>query len=85
MTPSTVPSRHEEWRRARRAAVRAHHPDAGGDAAALAAALAEVDRRFTAADRPSPRGLRRRSRLAVRRLRSRLPRRWPGARRYIDL
>ncbi|MGN7132813.1 hypothetical protein ACTHQY_06000 [Rhodococcoides corynebacterioides] len=39
---------HDEraYRDARRAAVRAHHPDAGGDADDLMRVLADIDRRF---------------------------------------
>lgn len=34
------------WRKARRQALRQHHPDVGGSAEDMAAALAEVDLRF---------------------------------------
>lgn len=34
------------WRKARRRALRQHHPDVGGSAEAMAAALADVDRKF---------------------------------------
>jgi hypothetical protein len=33
----------QSWRRLRREFIRAHHPDRGGDAAAFAAGLAELD------------------------------------------
>ncbi len=92
-----------QWRAARRAVARAHHPDVGGEAETLQRELAAVDRRF--ADRPAdpsdgltrsappawqPTGrLVRRSRRTLRRrvraLRARLPRGWPGSRRYFDL
>jgi len=39
-------------RRARREFIRAHHPDRGGDAAAFAAGLAELDQ-FAAGWRPA--------------------------------
>ncbi|WP_191563797.1 hypothetical protein [Janibacter melonis] len=77
------PAKGAQWRRDRRAALRAHHPDLGGDADSLRAALAEVDRRHTPT--PAPRSRRRRARRLVRALRGRLPRGWPGARRYLDL
>lgn len=35
-----------EWRSARRSAIRRHHPDVGGSAEALTAALHAVDRRY---------------------------------------
>ncbi|GAB3996518.1 hypothetical protein [Nocardioides marmoraquaticus] len=81
---------HDPWRSARRAAALRHHPDRGGDAAALQAALAEVDRRFgRTALAPTPRGPHvvptPRGRLAARarRLRRRLSRR--RARHRIEI
>ncbi|MDX1890720.1 hypothetical protein [Mycolicibacterium sp. 050158] len=77
---------------ARRAAVRSLHPDVGGDADRLVAALAAIDRRFGVQPggpgRSEPDAVViRRSRLSVawrslRRTRSRLP---LGRRRYITL
>ena len=42
----------QSWRRFRREFIRAHHPDRGGDAAAFAAGLAELDQ-FAAGWRPA--------------------------------
>ena len=42
----------QSWRRLRREFIRAHHPDRGGDAAAFAAGLAELDE-FAAGWRPA--------------------------------
>lgn len=76
-----------EERTARRAVIKAHHPDRGGDAARFVELLAAIDRTYDDAPgpardgRPSGHG-RRRRRQAVRRLRQRLPRHVPGARRY---
>ena len=75
-----------EERTARRAVIKAHHPDRGGDPALLVELLAAIDRSHGAPE-PGPdvstsgHG-RRRRRQAVRRLRQRLPRHVPGARRY---
>ncbi|GAA1906578.1 hypothetical protein GCM10009737_04210 [Nocardioides lentus] len=44
--PGTDPGAEAARRRERRAAVRAHHPDAGGDPDALQAALHEIDERY---------------------------------------
>ncbi len=80
-------------RAARRAAVRAHHPDVGGDPAELQRALEAIDRPFTGASepiyevRPTSRmgRARRRARHGVRTLRTRLPRVVPGSTRYHRL
>ena len=99
MTGPTDPRRRAAWQAARRAAARRHHPDLGGDTDSYLAALAEVDRQFDPAPVsavPSSPGRwvqvrravnrqRRRSRTRVRELRQKLPRRMPGAKRYIDL
>ena len=75
-----------EERTARRAVIKAHHPDRGGDPALFVELLAAIDRSHGAPE-PGP-GVstsghgRRRRRQAVRRLRQRLPRHVPGARRY---
>lgn len=85
-------TRTADWRAARRAVARRLHPDVGGDPAAYLAAMAAVDRRFgpdvttgrtrsTASRLLNPRRIRR----TVRQLRTKLPRRVPGARRYADL
>ena len=42
----------QSWRSFRREFIRAHHPDRGGDAAAFAAGLAELDQ-FAAGRRPA--------------------------------
>lgn len=42
----------EQWRRDRRALVRRHHPDAGGDAETLDRALHALDRRYRFRERP---------------------------------
>ncbi|MFC7959020.1 hypothetical protein [Rhodococcoides kroppenstedtii] len=47
MTDDRRPTHDERaYRDARRAAVREHHPDAGGDADVLMRVLADIDRRF---------------------------------------
>lgn len=91
------PARLAAWRRARRLAARANHPDLGGDERDYLAAIAAVDRRFGVASHqsgaparePSRRGLRlmgrRPRRRLVRAIRQRLPRRFPGSRRYAEL
>lgn len=97
MTPPEDPQVRAQWLAARARVARAHHPDLGGDPEEFIAAMAEVDARFAASpldlDEPGRltrlrrgwvRGSRRRRRM-VRHLRARLPRRIPGARRYIDL
>jgi hypothetical protein len=75
-----------EERAARRAVIKAHHPDRGGDPARFVELLEAIDRscgetEAVADGRRSGHG-RRRRRQVVRRLRQRLPRRVPGARRY---
>ncbi len=85
-------------REARRAAVRAHHPDRGGDPTQLQRALAEADALDGGPPGPAdddaeaprydvrPTGrwgrTRRSARRRVRTLRGRLPRGVPGATRY---
>ncbi|MBY6367441.1 hypothetical protein [Rhodococcoides corynebacterioides] len=94
MTDPHRPSHDEPaYREARRAAVRAHHPDAGGDADRLMRALRDVDRRFGIVDREvaGPRSTpvdvvvvttaRRRALRLVRRAGRALPRR----RAYVDI
>lgn len=84
----------EAGRRAtRRAAVRAHHPDVGGDPAELQRALEEIDGPTTGSSKPiydvrptSRMGrARRRARRGVRTLRTRLPRAVPGSTRFHPL
>ncbi|WP_030483245.1 hypothetical protein [Nocardioides aequoreus] len=83
--------RDDAWRRARRAAAKRHHPDRGGDPAALHDALTAVDREFGRSARPARPVLvvRRSRRGRVRRWATRLARRAaarrPGATRWIDL
>lgn len=90
------PRQRAVWRRERALVARRLHPDRGGDADALIEALAEVDARYAAPLVTSPAGAwvgmrrtvtrqMRRSQRGLRALRGRLPRRLPGARRYIDL
>lgn len=94
------PLLHRQWRTERRSAVLAHHPDRGGDPGRLQGELDLIDERFGARDRvavdlaapgplqPLTRVLRRSSRVVrrgTRRARARLPRSWPGHRRYLDL
>ena len=94
------PLLHRQWRSERRSVVLAHHPDRGGDPGRLQGELDLVDERFRVRDQvvvdlvapgrlqPLARALRRSSRGVVRgtrRARARLPRGWPGHRRYLDL
>ena len=88
---------------ARRAVIRRHHPDVGGDPLVLQRELARLDRPDAGTGtgsaagvelrEPGPwqplarraSGARRTLRRGTRRLRGRLPRGWPGARRWTDL
>lgn len=85
-----------ELRAARRVVARRHHPDRGGDEQGYLRALAELDSRFrSVGEGPSPvvrrsaRGrlgsLRHDLSRRMRRGRSRMPRCWPGAKRYAQL
>ncbi|KAA0018948.1 hypothetical protein [Antrihabitans cavernicola] len=72
---------------ARRAIIRAHHPDVGGSAERLAAELARLDRRLGPAavhEDLRPR-LRRRIARGARSVRTRLPRKVPGSKRYFSI
>jgi len=74
-------------RAARRALIKAHHPDRGGDPARFVELLEELDRPAAGAARPEVRATRsrqRRRRQVLRALQQRLPRRLPGARRYAS-
>ncbi|MGU3436646.1 hypothetical protein ACNHUS_26965 [Actinomycetes bacterium M1A6_2h] len=76
-----------EYRAARRAAIRAHHPDVGGDQDSLMRALAAVDREHSRRE-PAPTVVRV-ARLSARRkawvgLRTSF-RRLPSRRKYFDL
>ncbi|MDQ1178707.1 hypothetical protein [Rhodococcus sp. SORGH_AS_0301] len=85
MTQPRPPHADPAYREARRAAARAHHPDAGGDAESLIRALRDIDAKFsrgTVATQVVV-GVSRR-RLAVRRL-SRVRRLLPARRTYVDL
>ena len=84
------------WRHERRMTIRLHHPDVGGSAVMLRAALHNVDRRHGKVRYPEvtrhvstrSRRLHRAARLsrhASRWVRGWIPRRWPGARRYVDI
>ncbi|SEB71744.1 hypothetical protein SAMN04489844_0911 [Nocardioides exalbidus] len=86
------------WLRERRAVIRDHHPDRGGDAEAMRTRLEELDARYARLEvplddrRPSVRRIGRVVTRVRRELRSvrragqaRLPRGWPGSRRYFDL
>ncbi|MGZ8177930.1 hypothetical protein ACXVUM_08345 [Williamsia sp. SKLECPSW1] len=93
-----VPS---EYASRRRALIRRHHPDVGGDPEVLAAELDALDREFAASDAVPPRiataspvrvrptgrvrRLRRTVRRTATRLRTRLPRSVPGSRRYFEI
>jgi hypothetical protein len=94
MEPVSETPDERAWRRDRRAAVRRHHPDVGGDPVALQEALAEVDRRHgrgpVGAPRPRPVVVVRRSPLSqlvrgIREVRRRIPVGWPGHRTGRDL
>ncbi|MEH3066577.1 MAG: hypothetical protein PGN15_00590 [Aeromicrobium erythreum] len=76
----------EQWRRDRRALVRRHHPDAGGDAEQLQERLAALDRRYVFLERTGrPAGPPTRSPLTRIRSALRRPARRLRRRRYIDL
>jgi hypothetical protein len=78
----------EQWRRERRALVRRHHPDAGGDAEQLQVRLAALDRRYAFLERSGgePSGRRPLPRvLHTLRAALRQPARRLRRRRYIDL
>jgi hypothetical protein len=93
------PWQRDQWRRARRQVARSYHPDRGGESGEYLTRVAQIDRSFgvgVQAGHPVPAGRLaiarrlartgiRRSRKGVRAFRARLPRRVPGARRYIDL
>ena len=81
----------EQVRALRREAIRRHHPDVGGDPAALREALAALARQSDEGER-APVVLVRRRRLSatgadriLTRLRTALPRRVRGSRRYAEL
>lgn len=93
--PSDGPLR-EQWRRERRALVRRHHPDVGGDPDVLQARLTALDHRYrvrqAALDAPAPAVVPealRRPWLGTRRLTHRtaatLRRRLPRRRRYLEI
>jgi len=90
----------ERRRRARREVARRHHPDVGGDLDTYLELMERLDRDPAEAsgDVVGPGGrvlsrrmrrltarTRRRLRQHTRTARGRLPKRFPGARRYIDL
>ncbi|SIS22450.1 hypothetical protein [Williamsia sterculiae] len=85
MSPTSDPA-DRDLRAARRAVIRANHPDVGGDPATL---RRELDRLASvggqAVPGARPRALRRRAAIRVRTLRAKLPRGCPGAKRYVDL
>ena len=98
-TPGRTPGTDRAQRAAERAFVRAHHPDVGGDPLVLQRELArldepdpgpEADVELRPPGRWQPlarraRGAGRTVRRGTRRLRGRLPRGWPGARRWTGL
>ncbi|KAA1374887.1 hypothetical protein [Aeromicrobium fastidiosum] len=91
MTPADDRAR----RAARRAAIKQHHPDRGGRAEDLDAALRALERTTGSQDVSGVTPIQRRDRsespvtrmlrAAVARARRRLPRWVPGSRRYIQL
>ncbi|RYB94567.1 hypothetical protein EUA93_09565 [Nocardioides oleivorans] len=91
-----------QWLRERRAVIRDHHPDRGGDPEAMRSRLEELDARYARLEsplgdrRPSAgprhrqagrvaRKVRRGLRTMRRAGQARIPRGWPGSRRYFDL
>jgi len=87
MTPPPAPTLTAQQRTARRALIKAHHPDRGGDPARFVELLAAFDLQSTGPAAPearSSRSRRRARRQLVLALRQRLPRRVPGARRYAS-
>lgn len=94
MPPVEVPG--SELRAARRAVARRYHPDRGGDVESYLRALSQLDTLARSAAvgatpvlRRGARGRlqsgRRRLSLLVRHARSRMPRGWPGAKRFAQL
>ncbi|MGB3772760.1 MAG: hypothetical protein WBF79_08785 [Rhodococcus sp. (in: high G+C Gram-positive bacteria)] len=91
MTDDPMQHADASYREARRAAIRAHHPDTGGDAESLIEALRVVDERFLTAQNSNAAlpfvatsiALTRR-RLLARRLRT-VRRLFPRRRKYIDI
>lgn len=91
------PALHHQWRHARRVASLEHHPDRGGAPGELTAQLLRFDADFAAREagligpplgQPFIRVLRRARRgmrTGIHGARRRIPSRWPGARRYVDL
>ncbi|WP_188543176.1 hypothetical protein [Rhodococcoides trifolii] len=76
-----------EYRAARRAAIRAHHPDVGGDQVSLQRALDAIDNRYARRE-PAPTVVRV-ARLSARRQAwagfRKAARRMPSRRKYFDL
>ena len=95
----TDPLLRQQWRARRREAALEHHPDRGGDAGRLHEELARIDAAYSPSTlhltyaapgrlQPVSRALRRTAKVVRRRsrgVRARIPPRWPGSRRYLDL
>lgn len=87
MASSTTDPEDRSYAAARRAIIRAHHPDVGGSAERLnaeLAALARLHDRGPIEVELQPR-LRRRIARGARTLRTRLPRKIPGSKRYFSI
>lgn len=88
--PTDAALRHS-WRSERRAVLREHHPDRGGDAEVMRTRLAQIDAAYLRLEHPAPPRAPqlvrrpRRLRTLTRSVRARIPAGWPGHRRQIEL
>ncbi|MDQ3158004.1 MAG: hypothetical protein M3Q98_15020 [Actinomycetota bacterium] len=86
------PDLRERWRHARREVARTHHPDTGGDTAVYLALMSRLDLSYMQIENQHLQPGRVTSDITIvrsdrwwQRFRRRLPRRWPGGKRYIEL